>query len=155
MGQCFQDIGLTKWTSVIAKQRPNETDRTKSNFDKCIWDYLETVTGFPNVGDQLICRLHTAKKPAFMPMHEYMRHQVQLLGYLDGGYICQTMELPMMQEKNKQILFAQSKAHQYKFREINKMLPVDPLWHIVFFEQCQAAKKVAGVLEKIREKKQL
>jgi hypothetical protein len=141
--------------SVIAKQCPNEADRTKSNFDKYIWGYRETVTGFPNVGDQLICRLHTAKKPAFMSMHEFMRHQVLLLGYLDGGYIHQTIELPMVQEKNKQILFAQSKVHQYKLREINKMLPVDLLWHIVFFEQCQAANKAAGVLEKIKEKKQL
>ncbi len=33
MGRCFQDVGLTKWTSVIAKQCPNDADRTKANFD--------------------------------------------------------------------------------------------------------------------------
>ncbi len=54
MGQCFQDVGLTKWTSVIAKQCPNNADRTKANFNKCIRNYLEAVAGFPNVGDQLI-----------------------------------------------------------------------------------------------------
>jgi hypothetical protein len=35
MGQCFQDIGLTKWTSIIAKQCPNDADCTKANFDEC------------------------------------------------------------------------------------------------------------------------
>jgi hypothetical protein len=49
--------------------------------------YLKAVAGFPHVGDQLICWLHTAKKPALMPMHEFMGHQVQLLSYLDDGYI--------------------------------------------------------------------
>ncbi len=73
MGQCFQDVGLTKWTSVIVKQCPNNADCTKANFDECIKDYLEAVAGFPNVGNQLICWLCTAKKPALMPMHEFMR----------------------------------------------------------------------------------
>jgi hypothetical protein len=45
LGQCFQDIGLTKWTSVIVKQCPNDEDCTKANFDECIRDYLETVAG--------------------------------------------------------------------------------------------------------------
>ncbi len=34
----------------------------KANFDKCIRDYLEAVAGFPNIGNQLICWLRTAKK---------------------------------------------------------------------------------------------
>ncbi len=72
MGQCFQDVGLTEWTNVVAKQYPNETDHTKENFDKCIGDYLKVVRGFLNVGNQLICWLCTAKKPAFMSMHEFM-----------------------------------------------------------------------------------
>ncbi len=111
----------------------------KKNFDECIRDFLEAVTGFLNVCDQLICWLRTAKKPAFMSMHEFMRRQGQLLGYLDGGYIHQTIELPTAQEKSKHIFFAQPKAHQYKFVETNKMVPMDPLWLIAFFEQCQAA----------------
>ncbi len=94
MGQFCQDIGLTEWKNVIAQQCPNEVDCTKAEFDKCIRDYLEAVAGFLNVGDQLICWLCTAKKPTFMPMHDFMRCRVQLLSYLDGGYICQTMELP-------------------------------------------------------------
>ncbi len=51
MGQCFQDVGLTKWTSVIAKQCPEDADRTKEKIDKCIRDYLEAVAGFPNIGN--------------------------------------------------------------------------------------------------------
>jgi hypothetical protein len=74
MDQCFQDIGLTKWTNVIAKQCPTDTDCTKANFDKYIRDYLEAVAGFPNVGDQLIRWLCTAKKPTLMLMHEFMQH---------------------------------------------------------------------------------
>jgi hypothetical protein len=88
MSQCFQDVDLTKWTSVIAKQCPNKADCTKSNFNECICDYLEAVTGFPNIGDQLIRWLHTVKKPTLMPMHKFTRRRVQLLSYLEGGYFC-------------------------------------------------------------------
>ncbi len=98
MGQCFQVVGLTEWTSVVAKQCPNEAHLTKENFNKCIRSYLKAVAGFPNVSNQLICWLCTAKKPTFMPMHDFMRCGVQLLSYLNGGYICQTMELPTAQE---------------------------------------------------------
>ncbi len=51
MGQCFQDLGLTKWTSIIAKRCPEDADCTKEKFDKCIRDYLEAVAGFPNIGN--------------------------------------------------------------------------------------------------------
>ncbi len=52
LGQCFQDVGLTEWTSIIAKRCPDDADCTKANFDKCISrDYLEAVAGFPNIGD--------------------------------------------------------------------------------------------------------
>ncbi len=86
LGQCFQDVGLTEWTSIIAKQCPDNADCTKANFDKCIRDYLEAIARFPNIGDQLICWLRTAKKPTLMPMHKFMRHQVQLLSYLESDY---------------------------------------------------------------------
>ncbi len=36
LGQCFQDVGLTNWTSVVAKQCLDNADWTKANFDKCI-----------------------------------------------------------------------------------------------------------------------
>ncbi len=51
MGQCLQNVGLTKLTSIIVKQCPNKADRTKANFDECIRDYLEAVASFPNVGN--------------------------------------------------------------------------------------------------------
>jgi hypothetical protein len=73
MGQCFQGIGLTEWTSVNAKQSPKDADCTKANFVRCIMDYLEAIVGFPNVGNQLIRWLCTAKKPSLMPMHKFMR----------------------------------------------------------------------------------
>ncbi len=73
MGQCFQDLGLTKLTSIIAKQCPNDADHTKINFDKCIRDNLEAVAKFPNLGDQLIPWLCTAKKPTLMLMHKFMQ----------------------------------------------------------------------------------
>jgi hypothetical protein len=154
-GQCFQDIGLTKWTSVIAKQCPNEADCMKSNFNECICDYLEAVAGFPNIGNQLICWLRTAKKPALMPMHEFTRRQVQLLSYLEGGYLRWTIDVPMAQQKSEQIFFAQPKAHQNKFANLNKTVPTNPLKMIAFFEQCQATNKAASILKKIaKDKKQ-
>ncbi len=87
LGQCFQDVGLTKWTSIVAKRCPNNADHTKANFDECIRDYLEAVAGFPNIGNQLIRWLCTAKKPALMPMHNFMWHRVQLLSYLESDYL--------------------------------------------------------------------
>ncbi len=153
MGQCFQDVGLTKWTSVIAKRCPEDADWRKENFDKCIRDYLEAVAGFPNIGDRLICWLHTAKKPALMPMHKFMRCWVQLLSYLGGNYLCRTMDIPMVQEKSEQIFFAQPKAHQNKLADLNKTVPTNPLRMIAFFEQCQVTNKVAGVLKKIAKDK--
>jgi hypothetical protein len=153
MGQCFHDVGLTKWTSVIAKRCPDNEDCTKANFDKCIRDYLEAIAGFPNVGDQLICWLCTAKKPTLMPMHKFMQRQVQLLSYLKGGYLCRTIEVPMAQEKTEQNFFAQPKAHQFKFADLNKRVPTDLLKLITFFEQWQATNSAAGVLEKITKDK--
>jgi hypothetical protein len=50
--------------------------------------------------------------------------------------------------------FAQPKAHQYKFAEMIKTVPMESLWLITFFKQCQAANKAAGILQKIKEKKQ-
>ena len=87
MGQCFQDVGLTEWTSIITKRCPDDADCAKANFDKCIMDYLEAVAGIPHVGDQLICWLCTSKKPALVPIHKFMWHQVQHLSYLKGGYL--------------------------------------------------------------------
>jgi hypothetical protein len=149
MGQCFQDIGLTKWTSVIVKGCPEDADHMKENFDKCIRDYLEAIAGFPNIGDQLICWLCMAKKPALMPMHDFMCHQVQLLSYLKGNYLHQTMGVPTAQEKSEQIFFAQPKVHQNKFANLNKTVPANPLRMIAFFKQCQVTNKAAGVLENI------
>jgi hypothetical protein len=87
------------------KQCPDNADHTKANFDKCIRDYLKAVAGFPNVGDKLIRWLCTAKKPALMPIHKFMQCQGQLLSYLEGGYLRQTMEVPTAQEKSEQIFF--------------------------------------------------
>jgi hypothetical protein len=75
MGQCFQDVGLTEWTSIIVKQCPNNADHTRANFDKCIKDYLKAVAGFPNLGNPLIHWLRMAKKPALMmQFHKFMLH---------------------------------------------------------------------------------
>jgi hypothetical protein len=72
----------------------------------------------------------------------------------NSGFILQTMELPTAQEKSEQIFFAKPKVHQFKFTETNKMVHMDPLWLIAFFEQCQTANKATIVLNMIKEKKQ-
>ncbi len=65
------------------------------------------------------------------------------------------MTVPTVQEKSAQIFFAQPKVHQFKFADLNKMVPTDPLKLITFFKQCQATNKVAGILKKIaKDKKQ-
>jgi hypothetical protein len=84
-----------------------------------------------------------------MLMHKFMRRRVQLLSYLESGYLCWTMDVPSAQEKSEQIFFAQPKAHQNKFANLNKTVPANPLRMIAFFEQCQATNKAAGILDKI------
>jgi hypothetical protein len=64
------------------------------------------------------------------------------------------MDVPTAQKKSEQIFFAQPKKHQNKFADLNKTVPADPLRMIAFFDQCQATKKVTGVLEKIAKDKQ-
>jgi hypothetical protein len=64
------------------------------------------------------------------------------------------MDVPTAQEKSEQIFFAQPKAHQNKFANLNKMVHTDLLKMVAFFEECQATNKVAGVLEKITNDKQ-
>jgi hypothetical protein len=59
------------------------------------------------------------------------------------------MEVPTAQEKSEQIFFTQPKAHQKKFADLNKMVPIDPIKLIAFFKQCQATDKSSGVLEKL------
>jgi hypothetical protein len=73
-----------------------------------------------------------------MLMHKFMRRQVQLLSYLKSECLRQTMDVPTVQEKSEQIFFAQPKAHQSKFADLNKSVPANPLRMIAFFEQCQA-----------------
>jgi hypothetical protein len=146
---------LTKWTNVIAKQCPTDADHTKPNFNKYIKDYLEAVAEFPNISNQLIHWLCTAKKPVLMPIHEFMRHQVQLISYLGSDYLHRTMEVPTAQEKSEQIFFVQPNAHQFEFANTSKMVPTNPL-KLIALLQCQAAIKAAGALKKIaKDKKQL
>jgi hypothetical protein len=65
------------------------------------------------------------------------------------------MDVPTAQEKSEQIFFAQLKAHQNKFANLNKTVPANPLRMIAFFKQCQVTNKADGVLEKIaKDKKQ-
>jgi hypothetical protein len=64
------------------------------------------------------------------------------------------MDVPTAQEKSERIFFAQPKALQNKFANLNKKVPTDLLKMIAFFEQCQATNKAAGVLEKIGNDKQ-
>jgi hypothetical protein len=65
------------------------------------------------------------------------------------------MGAPTAQEESEQIFFAQPKAHQNKFADLNKMVSANPLRMIAFFEQCQATDKAADIPEKIaKDKKQ-
>jgi hypothetical protein len=64
------------------------------------------------------------------------------------------MDVPTAQEKSEQIFFAQPKAHQNKFANLNNMVPTDLFKMIAFFEQCQATNKEASVLDKIAKDKQ-
>jgi hypothetical protein len=47
------------------------------------------------------------------------------------------MDFPTVQEKSEQIFLAQPKAHQFKFVETNKMVPMDPLWLMTLFKAKQ------------------
>jgi hypothetical protein len=63
------------------------------------------------------------------------------------------MDVPTVQEKSEEIFFVHPKAHQNKFANLNKTVPVNSLRMIAFFKQCQATDKVAGILEKTANNK--
>ncbi len=46
----------------------------------------------------------------------------------------------MAQEMSEHIFFVQPKVHQFKFADLNKMVPTDLLKPITFFEQCQTRR---------------
>jgi hypothetical protein len=70
LGQCFQDVlGLMEWTSLVAKQCPDDADRTKVNFDECIRDYLEAVAGFWRPADLLASYGKKARSHANARVH--------------------------------------------------------------------------------------
>ncbi len=107
MQQCCQQ-GIPWW------YRPCE-----SKFQRVNLGLPEAVTTLSNIGNQLECWLCVAKKPAFMLIHEFVQWQTQLFifSYINDGYLHQIMELPIAQEKSKQIFLPHLKAHQYKFRD--------------------------------------
>ena len=151
--QCFQEVGLTEWSNVVSARCPDDASKTYENFVECQRDYLEALARFPNIGDQLIRWFRTARKPALMPMHDYMRRRVQLVGYLEKGLLRATMELPTKTEKIEQIFFSMPRKHQQKYAETHKTLPDDHVTLVCFFEQCQNADRANGVLDQLQKEK--
>ena len=68
----MQEVALTEWHNVVSTRCPTEDSKMYENFLECIQDYLKALVGFPNIGDQLFRWLHTVKKPALMPVHNFM-----------------------------------------------------------------------------------
>ncbi len=83
------------------KQCPNNADCTEANFDKCIRDYLEAVAGFPNIGNQLICWLCTAKKPTLMPMHKFTWRWVRFSATLRVATSVKWWKYPQCKRRSK------------------------------------------------------
>ena len=46
IGQCFQDVGLTKWNKVVGKQCLDNNDLAKASFKKRTRDYLRQSPGY-------------------------------------------------------------------------------------------------------------
>ncbi len=65
IGQCFQDVSLTKWNKVIGRQCLDDNDLAKASFKKWTQDYQRQSPGFPKqmsnwfVGLALQRRLHS------------------------------------------------------------------------------------------------
>ena len=47
--QCFEEVGLTKWKNVVFVCCPDEDSKMYENLLECQRDYLEVLTGFPNI----------------------------------------------------------------------------------------------------------
>jgi len=141
---------LTEWKNVASARCLDKDAKMFENLANCQRDYLEALTGFPNIGDQLFRWFHTARKPALIAMHDYICHQVQLFGYLEKGLLRTTMELPTKQEKIEQIFFSVPKKHQQKYAKTHKMLPDNHVPLICFFKQCQNADHMSGILDQLQ-----
>ncbi len=119
--QPYRSVFPGHWSYLMEqscwKAMPQWYQPCESKFQRVNPGLPEAVTRLSNVGNQLIHLFCIAKEPAFMLIHEFMQCQIQLFSYLNNGYLHQTLELPIAQEKSEQIFLAQLKAHQYKFRE--------------------------------------
>ena len=47
IGQCFQDINITKWNKVVRKRCFNDNDLAKASFKKQTRDYQRQSPGCP------------------------------------------------------------------------------------------------------------
>ncbi len=128
---------------------PTEDNKTYKNFLECVQDNLKALAGFPNVGDQLIFWL-CMKKPACMPVHDFMHCRVQLMMYLEDGLLCCMMALPGNQEKMEQMFFSIPLCHWKKYAKMHKSLLTDITALACFFKQCQNSHAINGALKALK-----
>ncbi len=103
LSQCFQDVGLTEWTSLIAKRCPDNADWTKDNFNKCIRDYLEAIAEFPTLATSWFAGSVQPRNPPSCQCTSSCGVKCSFSAtYLESGYLRWTMEVPTAQEKSEQ-----------------------------------------------------
>ncbi len=102
--QPYRSVFLGRWSYQMEqscrKAMPWRYQPFECKFQRVNPGLLEAATRVSNVGDQLICWLCIAKKPAFMLIHEFMQRQTQLFSILDNAYLHQTMKLPTAASKS-------------------------------------------------------
>lgn len=110
---------------------PSEDNKTYANFLECIWDYLDLLTGFPNIGNKFICWFCTVMKPALMMRLDFMCSRVHVITYLKDSLLHCMMALPKNKKKTNIILSVSLQQWQ-KYVRTHKGLPAEVMTLICF-----------------------
>jgi hypothetical protein len=149
-GDCLQGKGAAKWKDVLTKYPV--ADRTADTFKDAQRDYLEKVAGVKKLGDFIIRQLDN-RKPATMPMEDYMARRQEWESYLDGGYLRLTFARPTAHQKAEQVFNGQPKAHQEKYAIKNDEVEDDLDALKTFFEGCHVTDVSDGTYANIVKSK--
>jgi len=109
-GQCLQGKAASHWKAVLTSYPVS--NRMVESFQEAQKDFLEKVAGITKLGDVIIRQLEFTKKPASLPLEEYLARRLEWQSHISGGYLRYTLALSTKHQLAEQIFSHQPKHHQ-------------------------------------------
>ena len=133
-GQCLQGKAASHWAAVLLNYPV--PDRTVESFKEAQKDYLEKVAVITKLGDVIIRQLEFTKKPASLPLEEYLARRLEWQGHITNGYLRYTLAVPTKHQIAEQIFSHQPKHHQDHYARKHEEVEEDPQALKVYFQGC-------------------